>query len=114
MILPSRAHEPRLGRFLQPDPAGLEVTSTPTRSPAAARSASTTRGGLSSGDLDWGLVARSAAPPLLLGVGAAIAIGFAVAAGIVSAPFVLVAGAVLLVGGALIAYMVHDRSHPAM
>jgi len=104
-LFPSRAYEPRLGRFLQPDPAGLEGDVHPYLFARHSPLRFDDPWGLGAGDIDWGIVARSAAPPLALGLAGAVAIGFAVAAGIISAPFVLVAGGILLAGAAFLAYL---------
>ena len=111
-LFPSRAYEPLLGRFLQPDPAGLEGELHPYLFARHSPLRFDDPWGLASGDIDWGIVARSAAPPLALGLAGAAAIGFAVAAGIVSAPFVLVAGGILLAGAAFLAYL--NRANEAL
>lgn len=111
-LFPSRAYEPRLGRFLQPDPAGLEGDVHPYLFARHSPLRFDDPWGLGAGDIDWGIVARSAAPSLALGLAGAVAIGFAVAAGIVSAPFVLVAGGILLAGTLFLGYL--NRANEAL
>lgn len=111
-LFPSRAYDPGTGRFLQPDPAGLDGDVHPYLFARHSPLRFDDPWGLASGDIDWGIVARNAAPPLALGLAGAVAIGFAVAAGIVSAPFVLIAGGILLAGAALLAYL--NRANEAL
>lgn len=104
-LMGPRAYDPTLGSFLQPDPWWPFGDSHPylyaRHSPVRLQD----DWGLATGDIDWGIVARSAAVPLLTGIAAGLLIGFLIGAGLVTAPFVLLAGGIMLAGMAFLSYM---------